>query len=278
MTSLARYVLAALLSAAVLAACAGSNFQAPAIDNSVESSQVPSAKSSTPTITSVGTITNRQSQKIVISGSGFGAMQPYNGDSCCLEFTMTNKKCGNTWQAGMTGELVTLNVTRWTNRRIIIEGFTGEYGQNCWVLHAGDPVTIEVWNAQTQSGPALWQTTVGPLTPTITSVSMITAQQTQKIIIAGRGFGSMQPYSGSSCCLEFTMTNEQCGNTWQAGFPGELVTLNVSRWTDRRIVVQGFTGEYGQNCWVLNTGDPVTIDVWNAQSRSGPAQLQATVQ
>ncbi|MFZ0032100.1 MAG: hypothetical protein WAK84_09530 [Candidatus Cybelea sp.] len=278
MTFLARYVSAVLLSAAVLAGCAGSNLQAPVIHNSVESSQVPSARSSTPTITSVGTITNRQGQKIVIAGSGFGTMQPYNGDSCCLEFTVTNKKCGNTWQAGMTGELVTLNVTRWTNNRIVIQGFTGEYGQNCWVLHAGDPVTIEVWNAQSQSGPALWQTTVGPLTPTIASVSIITAQQTQKIIIEGSGFGTMQPYNGDSCCLEFTMTNEQCGNTWQAGMNGELVTLNVTRWTNRRIVIQGFTGEYGQNCWVLNAGDPVTIDVWNEQSGSGPAQLQTTVQ
>ncbi|MGA9946332.1 MAG: hypothetical protein WBP75_14995 [Candidatus Cybelea sp.] len=274
MISLARYVSATLLSAAVLAGCAGSNFQAPVIDNSVESSQVPAARRSTPTITSVGTITNRQSQKIVISGSGFGTMQPYNGDSCCLQFTMTNEKCGNTWQAGMTGELVTLNVTRWTNNRIVIQGFTGEYGQNCWVLHAGDPVAIEVWNAQSQSGPALWDATVGKLAPTITFVSTIAAQQTQKIIIEGSGFGT----NGATCCLEFTMTNEACGNSWQAGFPGELVTLNVSRWTDRRIVVQGFTGEYGQNCWVLNAGDPVTIEVWNAHTRLGPAQLQTTVQ
>jgi hypothetical protein len=278
MTFLARYVWAIVLGTAVVAGCAGGNYQAPVIGNSGASSQVPFARSSTPTITSVSRIANRQGQKIVIAGSGFGTMQPYNGRSCCLEFTMTNEKCGNTWQAGLTDQLVTLKVTRWTNRSIVVQGFTGEYGQNCWVLNTGDPVTIEVWNAQSQSGPAIWQTRVGPLTPRIASVSTITAQQTQKIIIEGNGFGTMQPYNGDSCCVKFTMTNEQCGNTWQAGFPGELVTLKVSQWTDKSIVVQGFTGEYGQNCWVLNAGDPVTIDVWNAQSGSGPARLHTTVQ
>lgn len=114
--------------------------------------------------------------------------------------------------------------------------------------------------------------------PTIKHVTAIHAAQIQKIVIKGTGFGTMQAYNGDSCCLEFTMTNENCGNTWQAGKTGELVTLDVKHWSDKKIEVTGFTGEYGQNCWVLNSGDPIDIQVWNAQTLDGPANWSGTVQ
>jgi hypothetical protein len=123
-------------------------------------------------------------------------------------------------------------------------------------------------------------------TPKIKSVSKIKAQQTQKIVIKGKGFGTMQAYDGDSCCIEFVVTNPQCENygsydTWQAGYESSnpnLVTLNVKKWTNKEILITGFTGDYGQGCWTLNSGEPIQVNVWNAQTQSGPATWSGTIQ
>jgi hypothetical protein len=114
--------------------------------------------------------------------------------------------------------------------------------------------------------------------PAIRLVTPIQAEQTQWIAIKGKDFGMKRPYDGDSCCIQFTMTNEKCGNTWQAGKTGELIKLHVKLWIEQKIVVTGFTGDYGQHCWVLNPGDPVIIQVWNAQTKAGPARWRGTVQ
>jgi hypothetical protein len=123
-------------------------------------------------------------------------------------------------------------------------------------------------------------------TPVIKSVSKIQAEQTQKIVIRGKGFGTMQPYNGDSCCIEFIVTNPACYyygsyGTWQAGYASSnpnLVTLNVKKWSKREIIVTGFTGDYGQRCWTLNSGEPISLNVWNAQTLAGPATWSGTIQ
>ncbi len=118
---------------------------------------------STPTIKSVTPIQAEQTQKIVIKGNGFGKMKPYNGDSCCIQFIVSNPACYyygdyGTWQAGYEGSAneVTLSVSKWSTKKIIVTGFTGDYGLYCWKLVSGQAITLNVWNAQTQSGPATW--------------------------------------------------------------------------------------------------------------------------
>lgn len=146
---------------AILAGCHGSvlgeesNLMAPQAVDAVRG-----LSTSAPTIKKVTPIQAEQTQRIAIKGKGFGIKHPYDGDSCCIQFTMTNEKCGNTWQAGKTGELVKLNVKVWNNKKIVVSGFTGEYGQHCWVVNPGDPIIIQVWNAQTKHGPARWRGTV----------------------------------------------------------------------------------------------------------------------
>jgi len=122
---------------------------------------------STPKIKKVSPIAATQYQQIVIKGKGFGKMQPYNGDSCCIQIVVTNPECYyyqsiDTWRAGYegSGNEVTLNVAKWTNKKIVITGFTGLYGSYCWYLVSGYPITINVWNAQSQAGPATWTGTV----------------------------------------------------------------------------------------------------------------------
>jgi hypothetical protein len=122
--------------------------------------------------------------------------------------------------------------------------------------------------------------------PVIKSVTPIKAEQTQRIVIRGKGFGKMKPYDGDSCCIEITVTNPQCEyygsyDTWNAGYAGSnpnQVTLNVKKWSKKEIVISGFTGNYGQRCWTLNSGEPISVSVWNAQSQLGPATWSGTIQ
>jgi hypothetical protein len=123
---------------------------------------------STPKIKSVTPIQAEQTQEIQIKGTGFGKMKPYNGDSCCIKIVVTNPACqyyypyADTWQAGYegSGNDVTLNVTKWSNKKIVLAGFTGLYGDYCWYLVANYGIQINVWNAQKQTGPATWNGTV----------------------------------------------------------------------------------------------------------------------
>lgn len=91
-------------------------------------------------------------------------MQPYNGDSCCIQIVVNNPYCypSSSWRAGYSGSgnEVTLSVTRWKNKKIIVSGFTGMYGYSCWYLLAGQGITINIWNAKTQAGPASWSGTI----------------------------------------------------------------------------------------------------------------------
>lgn len=122
-------------------------------------------------------------------------------------------------------------------------------------------------------------------TPTIKHVSKIQAEQTQRIVIKGKGFGKMSPYNGDSCCIQFVVNNPACYNygnygTWQAGYEisGNEVGLNVTKWSNREIVITGFTGPYGEYCWSLVSGQGIRINVWNAQSDAGPATWTGTIQ
>ena len=126
--------------------------------------------------------------------------------------------------------------------------------------------------------------------PQISSVSQISTQQIQTIVISGSGFGTQNPYTGNSAYIAlFDVTNGE----WQAGNVGSLegqfendgVTLIVKSWTDSQIVLGGFSGDWGQNSlgetpsgsWTLRVGDQEQIDVWNAQSGKGVAQITTTV-
>ena len=113
--------------------------------------------------------------------------------------------------------------------------------------------------------------------PVVTSVSSIAPGPNQTITLVGSGFGSQTAYDGDSSYIEIA---DLTGN-WTAGYinngsPNQ-VTLNITSWTDSQIVIQGLTGAYGQNNWVLNLSDKVEVLVWNPQSGAGPATLTVSV-
>jgi Bacterial Ig-like domain (group 3) len=124
-----------------------------------------------PTITSVSAITTQQFQTITIKGSGFGTQAPYTGDS--LYISLDDQTANPGWQAGYSGfdDTVTLIVNSWTNSKIVLGGFSGQWGEFDYTLAVGDTVQVEVWDAKTGVGPATTYVTVStePTTTTITS-------------------------------------------------------------------------------------------------------------
>ena len=120
---------------------------------------------------------------------------------------------------------------------------------------------------------AVQSTAQSTTTPVITSVSPIFAVANQTITITGIGFGDQASYNGDSPYIQVS----DLTRNWNAGSAGSVdqVTLNVTRWTDNQITIQGFTGSYGGG-WSLNGGDLVRIQVWNAQTGAGPASITAT--
>ena len=115
---------------------------------------------SSPKITKISRIRPKQYQKIVISGSGFGTMKPYNGDSGYLQILDTTGRWSAGYVSATQDDSVWLDVTSWTDTQIIIKGFTGAYGQSYWTLKKGDHLTVNVWNAQNHSGPGAIHTKV----------------------------------------------------------------------------------------------------------------------
>ncbi|MGA8069253.1 MAG: IPT/TIG domain-containing protein, partial [Terriglobales bacterium] len=81
--------------------------------------------------------------------------------------------------------------------------------------------------------------------PTITSVSPITTQQYQTITIKGSGFGKQAPYTGDSDYI--SLEDQTAQPAWQAGYSGfnDTVTLIVNSWTNDKITLGGFSGQWG---------------------------------
>lgn len=113
--------------------------------------------------------------------------------------------------------------------------------------------------------------------PMITKVSKITTQEFQTITIVGSGFGTQAPYTGDSNYI--SLTDESANPVWQAGYApyNDTVTLVVQKWTDTKIVLGGFSGQWGQYDYILTVGDSEQIEVWNPQTASGPAQITTTI-
>ena len=135
-------------------------------------------------ITMVSPILPQQFQTITITGSGFGTLQAYNGNSSYIRITdlTTGWSAGNSESCGPIygcPDPVALAVSSWTDSQIVIIGFTGGYGK--YTLNTGDHTELFLWNPQTGVGPATYENVVQAATsttsppPSITPGSVVTA-------------------------------------------------------------------------------------------------------
>lgn len=109
--------------------------------------------------------------------------------------------------------------------------------------------------------------------PDIVSMSAVTADQTQTITLSGSGFGSQAAYDGVSSTIKIS----DLSNSWEAGWGTDWISLSVASWTDDRIVLSGFSGQYGSTYGMLHLGDLLAITVWNPQDHIQSQTVDVTV-
>jgi len=114
--------------------------------------------------------------------------------------------------------------------------------------------------------------------PQISAVSPVFPVARQRIVIRGRGFGLHVPYSHTDSPF---LAIGDITRDWAAGrmvpHNWDEVMLDVESWTDREIVISGFSGDYGKSGWVLAPGDQLEVRVWNPESGLGPAEFSVVV-
>jgi hypothetical protein len=150
----------------------------------------------------------------------------------------------------------------------------------CFRVQASNYDTLSTWDPSvgyrcaTTSNPSPLP---GPCTPKIDSVGPFAATATQTVEITGSCFGTGNTSSGADTAY-FRISDLTAGwNACWTGDPGtDSVACNVSSWTNNEITFSGYTGDYGDGSWVVNSGDLIEIQVWNPQSGKGPATYEVT--
>jgi hypothetical protein len=113
-----------------------------------------------PVINNITPVLPLGSQTITITGSGFGKLPAFTGDSVFIRVTDVTAgwNAGNATDSPQDG--LTLVVASWSDPQIVVSGFGSQYGSP-WKLRVGDLVTFQVWNPQSGSGPSNYFVTVG---------------------------------------------------------------------------------------------------------------------
>jgi len=123
-------------------------------------------------IASISPIVPGRSQDIVVKGIGFGVLPPYFGNSKYIQFTDLSRN----WNAGYGLDLITLNVTKWTNNEIVISGLGGDYGAFAWQLLAGDQIRIAIANPQDYAERTSAETLVTATSPSFTNAPSVSTR------------------------------------------------------------------------------------------------------
>jgi hypothetical protein len=148
---------------------------------------VPATTSCQPVITHVGQFRPGKTPDVSITGSCFGTGGAYIrsdsrhfrvtdlGPSGTLKELEEAGKIPQTWWNACGGHtdaingyapnVVTCTVTTWTETSITFYSFGPAYGEDGWVVNPGDKLVVQVWNANTLTGPSMYLLTVSG-TPT----------------------------------------------------------------------------------------------------------------
>jgi hypothetical protein len=249
-----------------------------------------------PVINSVSPISTDRLQTIVITGSGFGNTPPQTsslgdgsvntidgGDTPSMQIRNEAKKGG--WTAGFQDSTdrngIGIILESWSDTEIVLGGFgtvLSTSGQ--WNLEPGDQIRIMV---KVSGKIASYSTVVegsqpntsNGLAPVISSVSPISTDQLQTIVITGSGFGDTQPQlmdlgdgsvntvgGGDTPVIQI---HNDGWKGWMAGVRDSpetawcLIGIILESWSDTEIVIGGFGTALSS--YSLNAGDPMRIVV-----------------
>jgi hypothetical protein len=135
--------------------------------------------------------------------------------------------------------------------------------------------------------------------PVIAHVSQFRPGKTPDVSITGACFGTGGAYIRADS-RHFRVTDlgpngtlkelEEAGKIpqtwWNAcaghtdainGYVPNVVTCTVSTWTNTSITFYSFGPAYGEDGWVVSPGDKLVVQVWNANSLTGPSMYLLTV-
>jgi len=230
---------------------------------------------SSPQITGVQFSGTPSNYNVTVTGSGFGSLPstlPFYGDTPYLSIADSAQLGHGEW--GYSGDANGLTYQSWSDTQIQVSGFGGQ---------PGDAIVLALWNPNSQAGATWGGNIPGGSEPQITSVKFFGAGQNLQIVIDGSGFGNApvaMPYAGDLNQFLFTDFRTNCtgsslfeagGSRWGDGAP-DSVTLTYQSWSDTQIVISGFAGTYGQGCATVQSGDPITLRIWNSgdTSQTGP--------
>ena len=124
-----------------------------------------------------------------------------------------------------------------------------------------------------------------PVTPVITAISSQCGEQgcdnfvdqpqpPMNILSSGGGFGFFPfglPYTGTSNFLQITDTTQG----WSAGYTADLCTVQIGEWSETAISLVANVNENG--LCPMNSGDQLTVQVWNPQDTALTATQTLTV-
>jgi serine/threonine protein kinase len=231
-----------------------------------------------PQINSVEFKKSAGSYILTINGSGFGTLPrqalPFRGDTSFFRIAVAAQIGFGEW--GFSGDAKGFLYESWSDTQIQIAGLEAQ---------TGDAIQIALWNPASGKG-ATWGGNIpgGIRTPRITSVTFSGSGENLQITVHGTGFGNApvpMPYSGDLNQFILGDLRTHCGGgsalfeagagRWGHGSPDSL-TLNYQSWSDNEIVINGFASSYGQDCYTVQNGDPMTITIWNssASDQTGP--------
>ncbi len=255
-----------------------------------------------PSISSVSPIVSSQLQTITILGSGFGNVYPQTeglgdgsvdtvGGGSAPTIQIRDNRIIDGWTAGYEDQYsfnaIGIVLVSWSDTKIVLGGFGSALsttGPGQWNLMPGDPLQILVmvlgqvatYDAVVTgiSGNTIPQSGA----PTISSVSLILADQTQTIVITGTGFGNTQPTTVSlgdgsinTIGQEGTpviQVHDDGWYGWEAGTQdgpntgADLIGVILLSWSDTKIVLGGFGSVlYTDGQYKISNGDPIRIVV-----------------
>lgn len=265
-----------------------------------------SQPTSGPVINSVSPISTDRLQTIVVIGSGFGDTPPQTsshgdgsvntidgGDTPSMQIRNEANEGG--WTAGFQDSTdrngIGIILVNWSNTEIVLGGFGGAFSTSYgWDLEPGDHIRIMVkvsgkiasYSTVVEGGQPKTSTGVAPV---ISSVSPISTDRLQTIVIKGSGFGDKQPQlmdlgdgsvntvgGGDTPVIKI---HNDGWKGWMAGVRDSpktgwcLIGIILENWSDTEIVLGGFgTALSSYSQYSLNLGDPMRIVVLTSGGRA----------
>jgi hypothetical protein len=198
-----------------------------------------------------------------IRGSGFGAspfVRPFRGTTPYLRFSDVTER----FEAGYSGDAVSVAYLRWNDRHIKIGSVQARPG-NC--------ISLMLWNPWTRVGAA-WGGFIHPRRLRIPRITSASVSPPGKITIVGAGFGispETLPFESND---NFVVLSDAAYHPWGDGesLPFTVggksmdTKLRFILWTDKRIVISGFTGPLPPDGMHLAAGDPIGLVFWNQRN------------